>query len=184
MSTPLDIRENLHSLFCLTSKSAATRAAHFAAEDSTTIQIGTWLCPCKRTNPIHNYLASDPHSPLGTLYCRECHRSWNKSCISTTTFTSPVRTVKFHNPVIRTDDKARILHSFLPLEKGALLCYICTHDGCGATWKAEVSKAWFGKLSNAVVLAGRRKNCSCRKQVFKLEECTLIELAFRDTAGQ
>jgi hypothetical protein len=98
MCTPLDIRKNLGALFCQPSESSATRARHLAAERSTATQIGTWLCPCKHPNEIHNHLASDSSNPLGTLYCSVCGRSWNESRISSTTFISPVRTVKFRPP--------------------------------------------------------------------------------------
>jgi hypothetical protein len=184
MCTPLDIRKNLRSLFGLLSKPSAAPDAHLAAQHSTTTQIGTWLCPCKKTTSIHRRHSSvDSQHPLGLLRCDSCKRSWNESCISTTTFTSPVRTVKFHNPVPRPREDARILHVPLPLDKGALLCYICTHDGCGTTWKAKVSKGLLSRLSHAVVLSGRRKSCACGKKASKSEKYTLIELAFRETAG-
>jgi hypothetical protein len=183
MCTPLDIRKNLGALFCQPSESSATRARHLAAEHSTTTQIGTWLCPCKHPNEIHNHLASDSSNPLGTLWCHMCKRSWTESCISSTTFISPVRTVKFQTPVPRPRDDAPILHAPLPLEKGTVLCYICTHDGCGTTWKARVSKGLLNRMPYSVVLCGGRKECVCGKRAFQSDKYTLIELAFRETAG-
>jgi hypothetical protein len=180
MLTPLDIRKNLGSLFCQPSESSATLASHLAAERSTTTQIGTWLCPCKHTNKIHNHLVSHPRNPLGTLCCGVCGRPWSESCISSITFTSPVRTVKFHNPVPRPRDDAPILHASLPLEKDAVLCYICTHDGCGTTWKAKVSRALLSRMPYAVVLSGGRKECACETKAFESEKYALIELAFRE----
>jgi hypothetical protein len=182
MGTPLDINKNLRSLLCLPSESSEILASHLAAEHSTT-QIGTWLCPCKRTHQIHNHLASHPPNPLGTLRCGVCKRSWNESCIPSTTFTSPIRTVKFHNLGLSPRDDAPILHASLPLENGAVLCYICTHDGCGTTWKANVPKALLNRIPYAVVLSGRRKKCVCGRRAFQPDKYTLIELAFRGTAG-
>jgi hypothetical protein len=183
MGTPLDINKNLRSLFCLPSESSETLASHLAAEHSTTTQIGTWLCPCKHTNQIHNHLVLHPRNPLGTLRCGVCKRTWSESCISTTTFTSPVRTVKFHNPVPRPRDDAPILHASLPLDKGGVLCYICTHDGCGKTWKAKVSRAWLSRKPYSVVFYGSRKECVCGERTFQSDKYTLVELAFGGSAG-
>jgi hypothetical protein len=180
MGTPLDIRKNLRSLFCRPFKCSATRDAHLASQHSTITPIGTWLCPCKKKMSICRPSSADSPHPLNVLRCEWCKRSWNESCISSTTFTSPVRTVKFHNPGLRPRDDAPILHASLPLEKGAVLCYICTHDGCGTTWKAVASKALLSRMSYAVGLSGGRKKCDCGTKAFELEKYALVELALRE----
>ena len=186
MHSPISFRPNIRSLLNFPCKYATALAVNMTAErtTTTTTRIGTWLCPCMHTNPIHRYPKSS-RNPLGTLICGGCKGAWQESDKPNTTFSPPDAVdFRFHPAFRRAPrngdprDRRQILH--LPGEDRAAemtLGYICTHPRCGMTWKAYLSKGMFGMTRSAIKLRWTlRKKCFCGNVPFQASKYVVFEM--------